>query len=364
MKRYETQIQEQWNKILPPDAEARKQAQEKWANCAHPLGSLGNLETMIAEIAALTGTAKIDISKKALLVFCADHGVVAQGVSQSESSVTTNILIGLAKGRTAVCKMAEIAGCQVIPVDVGVKEFAGMEGVAAQRIGNGTADFTQGAAMTREQAAQAIFVGMEQVRLQKEKGVSLLATGEAGIGNTTAAAAVASVLLGKYPQEMAGRGAGLSDAGLRRKIKAIETGIRRNQPDSRDALDVLAKVGGFDIAAMCGAFLGGALYGVPILMDGLISSVAALCAVRLCPLAEQAIFASHVSAEPSGALLLQALGKEPLITAGMRLGEGTGAVAAMPLLDMAAAVYEESYGFAECGIAAYVPQEENGCLHW
>lgn len=358
MKTYEMLIQEQWNQILPPVEEARKQAQKKWANCAHPLGSLGNLETVIAEIAALTGTAELNLSKKALLVFCADHGVVAQGVSQSESSVTTNILLGLAKGRTAVCKMAEIAGCEVIPVDVGVKDFAGMEGVLSHRVGNGTADFTQGAAMTREQAAQAIFIGMEQVRLQKEKGVSLLATGEAGIGNTTAATAVASVLLRRHPYQMTGRGAGLSEIGLRRKNRAITRGICGNEPDCKDVLDVLAKVGGFEIAAICGAFLGGAIYGIPVLMDGLISATAALCAVRLCPLAEKAIFASHVSAEPASAFLLQELGKQPLLTAGMRLGEGTGAVAVMPLLDMAAAVYADSYDFAECGIAAYVPQEE------
>ena len=357
MNHYESLIKEKLNSIPPVSKAARKQAQARWENCAHPLGSLGHLETVITEIAALTGKAEVDFSKKALLVFCADNGVVAQGVSQSDSSVTTNILCGLAKGQTAVCKMAEIAHCNVIPVDMGVKDFSGMEHVLSCRVGNGTADFTEGAAMTREQAAQAIFTGMELVRMQKGKGISLLATGEAGIGNTTTATSVACVLLEKEPSELAGRGAGLSDTGLKRKISAIERGILQNQPDRNDPLDVLTKVGGFDLAAMCGVFLGGAVYGVPVLMDGFISSVAALCAVRLCPLAKQAIFASHVSAEPAGELLLKELGKLPLLTAGMRLGEGTGAVAAMPLLDMALAVYRDSYTFSECGIDAYTPQE-------
>lgn len=358
MEYYEALIQEKLNSITPPSEEARKQAQARWVNCAHPLGSLGELEKAIVYIAALTGSAEIDLSKRAVLVFCADNGVVAQGVSQSDSSVTTNIVQGLAAGKTAVCKMAEVTKCEVIPVDMGVKDFPETEGVLSCRIGNGTADFTLGPAMTREQAAKAIWQGMELVRLQKEKGVSLLATGEAGIGNTATATAIACALLGKQAEELAGRGAGLSDAGLRRKVAAIETGLRINQPDSNDPIDALSKVGGFDLAAMCGAFLGGAVYGVPVLVDGFVSSVAALCAVRLCPAAEKAVFASHVSAEPAGKLLLGELGKKPLIDAGMRLGEGTGAVAAMPLLDMALAVYRDSYTFSECGIDPYTPQEE------
>lgn len=356
METYEALIKEKLKKMTSPAEDARKLAQERWANCAHPLGSLGQLETAITEIAALTGEAEIDLSQRAVLVFCADNGVVAQGVSQSESSVTANIVQGLATGKTAVCKMAEVARCQVIPIDMGVLDFPETEGVFSCRVGNGTGDFTLGPAMTREQAAQAIDCGMELVRQQEEKGIRLLATGEAGIGNTTTSSAVACALLGREVAELTGRGAGLSDGGLRRKVAAIEKGLSVNAPDENDPIDVLAKVGGFDIAAMCGAFLGGALYGIPVLMDGFISSVAALCAVELCPAAKKAIFASHASAEPAGKLLLETLGKKPLITAGMRLGEGTGAVAAMPLLDMALAVYRDSYTFSECGIEAYTPQ--------
>lgn len=362
MKKYEALIREKINSITPPSEAVRRQAQERWASCAHPLGSLGEWEKIIADIAALTGKAEIDLSRRAVLIFCADNGVTAQGVSQSESSVTANIVRGLAAGRTAVCKMAEKANCTVIPVDMGVKDFPKTEGVLSYRISNGTQDFTLCPAMEREQAAEAVWRGMELVRQQKEKGISLLATGEAGIGNTTTATAVTCVLLQKSAAEMTGRGAGLSDTGLKRKIAAVEKGIQRNLPNRADILDVLAKVGGYDIAAMCGAFLGGAVYGIPVLMDGFISSTAALCAVRLCPLAKKAVFASHISEEPAGRLLLEELGKTAVIDAKMRLGEGTGAVMAIPLLDMAVSVYLDSYTFSECGIAPYQPQGGVKCL--
>ena len=177
-----------------------------------------------------------------------------------------------------------------------------------------------------------------------------------GIGNTTTSSAVASVLLGRPVAEMTGRGAGLSDAGLQRKIDAIERGIARNHPDAADPLGVLAALGGFDIAGLCGVFLGGALERLPIVMDGFISGVAALCAVRLCPAAEKAVFASHVSSEPAAHIVLGALCKKPLITAELHLGEGTGAVASLPLWDMALAVYNGCYSFAEGGITPYTPQ--------
>ena len=201
-----------------------------------------------------------------------------------------------------------------------------------------------------------IAAGIALVRAQKQNGAQLLATGEMGIGNTTTSSAVASVLLGRPVAEMTGRGAGLSDAGLQRKIDAIERGIARNHPDAADPLGVLAALGGFDIAGLCGVFLGGALERLPIVMDGFISGVAALCAVRLCPAAEKAVFASHVSSEPAAHIVLDALCKKPLITAELHLGEGTGAVASLPLWDMALAVYNGCYSFAEGGITPYTPQ--------
>ena len=286
--------------ITPPDEAARAAAHAHWASLAKPLGGLGGLETTIEDAAALTGSAKLDISRRAVLVL----------------------------------------DCRIAP---------------------GTADFTLGPAMSRAEAVEAIGRGIRLVQEQKKAGVGLLATGEMGIGNTTTSSAVAAVLLGQPVEGMTGRGAGLSDEGLARKIDAIHRGIAKNQPDSADALDVLAKLGGFDIAGLCGVFLGGALEGVPVLADGFISCVAALCAVRLCPAAAKAVFASHCSTEPAAKLVLDALNKKALITAGLHLGEGTGAVAAIPLWDMALAVYDGCYSFEEGGIEAYTPQGGAGC---
>lgn len=341
--------------IAPPQQDARQAAQKHWASCAKPLGSLGLLEDAITEMAALTGRADVSLTPRTVLVLCADNGVVAQGVSQSGSEVTGIVARALAAGQSNVCRMAALANCRVLPVDMGIRDFPPEPGVYASRIGNGTADMTRGPAMSRAQAEQAILAGVELVRRQKEAGVRLLATGEMGIGNTTTATAVTCVLLDRSPQQLTGRGAGLSDAGLARKVDAIQKALACNRPDASDPVDVLAKVGGFDIAGLCGVFLGGARYRIPVLVDGAISAAAALCAVRLCPAASAAVFATHQSAEPAGALLLQALGKKPIITAEMRLGEGTGAVAAMPLLDMALAIYRGST-FADYGMQPYTPQ--------
>ena len=349
------ELEEILKDIEPENADARAAARRHWNSCAKPLGGLGLLETALEDIAALTGSADVNIRERAVLVLCADNGVVCQGISQSPSSVTAIVTENLAAGRTSVCRMAEVAGCRVVPVDMGVADFPGVPGVLSRRIGNGTADITVGPAMTRAQAEQAVLTGIELVREQAERGVRLLATGEMGIGNTTTSSAVASVLLDRPVEEMTGRGAGLSNEDLIRKAAVIRQALACNQPDRSDILDVLSKVGGFDIAGLCGIFLGGALYRVPVLIDGLISAVAALCALRLCPAAGKAMLASHVSAEPAGRLVLEALGKQPLITAGMHLGEGTGAVAAIPLLDMACAVYHGCYTFDDGGIEAYQP---------
>ncbi len=346
-------------RAVAPDAQegaAREAARRHWASVAKPLGSLGLLETALEDIAGLTLSEKIDISNRALLLLCADNGVVAQGVAQSDHTVTAAVTRNAALHRSSVCKMAQVADCRVVPVDMGVIDMPPMENLLDRRLGNGTGDITQGPAMSREQAERAVLTGVDLVREQKERGAGLLCTGEMGIGNTTTSSAVACVLLNRPAGELTGRGSGLSNAGLLRKIRAIETAVAVNRPDPADPLDVLAKVGGFDIAGMCGIFLGGALYRVPVLMDGLISTVSALCALRLCPGAGKAMLASHVSAEPAGRLILDMLGKKPLITAEMRLGEGTGAVAAIPLLDMALALYRDGATFEGTGIEAYQPQ--------
>ena len=317
----ETELKTLLSGITPPDEAARAAAHAHWAGLAKPLGGLGALETLLEDAAALTGSAALDVSRRAVLVLCSDNGVVAQGVSQTDQSVTRAVAENLAARRTSVCQMARTAHCDVVPVDMGMAGDP-VPGVADCRIAAGTADFTQGPAMTRAQAVEAVGRGIRLVQGQKA----------------------------------AGRGAGLSDEGLARKVDAICRGILRNEPDPTDPLDVLAKLGGFDLAGLCGVFLGGALEGVPVVMDGFISGVAALCAVRLCPAAAKAVFASHCSSEPAARLVLDALGKAPLLTAGLHLGEGTGAVASLPLWDMALAVYDHCYSFAEGGITPYTPQ--------
>ncbi len=332
------------------------EARARWDSLAKPLGSLGLLEDAVVQIAALTGSADIDLSRRTLLVLCADNGVVAQGVTQTDSSVTAAVARALGEGTSTVCHMARVADCRVLPVDVGILDFPGAPGVLDRRVRNGTADMTQGPAMSREECIRAIQTGMALVKEQKEAGVSILAAGEMGIGNTTTSSAAAAVLLGRPPVELVGRGAGLSDAGLVRKRAAVERAIQINRPDPADPVDVLSRVGGLDLAALCGVYLGGAKYRVPVLLDGFISTAAALCAVRLWPESAKALIASHVSAEPAGPLVLEALGKKPLITAEMRLGEGSGAVAALPLLDMALAVYHSGHTFGKMGMEPYTPQ--------
>ena len=351
----ESELKKLLSGITPPDETARAAAHAHWAGLAKPLGGLGQLETMLEDAAALTGSADLDFSRRAVAVLCADNGVVAQGVSQTGQEVTRAVAENLAMRRTSVCQMARTVNCDVVPVDMGIAGEP-VPGVRNCRIAAGTADFPLGPAMTRAQAVQAIGEGIALARELAEDGYRLIATGEMGIGNTTTSSAVAAVLLEQPVELMTGRGAGLSDEGLARKVDAICRGILVNEPNPEDPLDVLSKLGGFDIAGLTGVFLGGALAGVPVLMDGFISGVAALCAVRLCPAAAKAVFASHCSAEPAAKLVLEALGKAPLLTAGLHLGEGTGAVASIPLWDMALAVYGGCYSFTEGGIAPYTPQ--------
>ncbi len=342
---------QQLNKeIRPLDQQSMKEAKERWDYTAKPVGSLGILEDIIIRLAGISGKAYPAIDKRAVIVLCADNGVLAQGVAMTPPEITAVMTGFIAQHRSAVCIMAKQSNTDIITVDMGMFSRVNEPGLLDRRIADGTQDMTKGPAMSREQALKAINTGIELVRDCRDKGYQILATGEMGIGNTTTSSAIASVLLGKDPADMTGRGVGLSDEGLRNKIQAIKTAIRVNQPDPVDALDVLHKVGGFDIGAMCGVFLGGALYGIPVIVDGFISSVAALTAQRLCPAAGEYMIASHASAEPAAALVSQALGLKPVIHGEMRLGEGTGAVALLPLLDMALAVYRNLFTYGDIGM--------------
>lgn len=342
--------------VAPESKEAALASKKRWDSIAKPIGSLGLLEDSIIRIASLTGSDDVRLDKRAVFVFCSDNGVVAEGVTQTGPEVTLIVAENLTHGDTSVCRMASVAHADVVPVDIGMLTKSSNPKIIDCHIADGTKNIALGPAMTKEEAIKGILTGIDLVREYKEKGYGVIATGEMGIGNTTTSSAVAAVLLNKAVQDVTGRGAGLSDEGLIRKVNAIERAIAVNKPDPSDALDVLSKLGGFDIAGMVGAYLGGAIYRVPILIDGFISAVSALIAKRLCPNAACALFPTHVSAEPAGMMVLDALGLTPLITAGMRLGEGTGAVALLPLLDMALSVYAEMPSFDETGIEAYTPQ--------
>ena len=332
-----------------------QQAVERWNTLAKPLGSLGELETAIARIAALSGRPDVEIGQRALVVFCADNGVVAQGVSQSDHTVTEAVARALGEGRSTVSFMAEGLCCPVVPVDVGMSCEATPPGVQALRVRRGTEDMTIKPAMERDECLRVISVGFETANAAAARGCTLLLSGEMGIGNTTTSSAVLSVLLDESPERVAGKGAGLSQEGLDRKRKVIERAVSLHRPDASDPIDVLQKVGGLDLAALCGFYLGAAYSLTPVLLDGLISCTAALCAVRLCPAVKDALIASHCSQEPASALTLTALGLAPLISAGLRLGEGSGAVAALPLLDMALRVYHSKNTFHAIGIEPYRP---------
>ena len=341
----------EYSPIRPADRQAMAAAQARWNAIGKPVGSLGRMEQLLVQIAGVTGSPDIDLSKKCVVVCCADNGVLAQGVAQSTHDITTVIGRSLVRGTASVSAMAKAVGAEVFPVDVGMIDR--VPGMLDRRIGPGTGDISTGPAMTRSQAIAAIETGIELVRQRKAEGFKILATGEAGIGNTTTSSAVLSVLLRQSPETVTGRGSGLSDEGLARKVQAIRSAIEVNAPDPTDALDVLSKVGGFDLCAMTGLFLGGGIFRMPVIMDGLISGAAALCAVTLCETVRDYILPSHETAEPAGKLLLERLHMAPMIHGDLRLGEGTGAVALMALLELSAAVYNHAATFEQLQMEAY-----------
>lgn len=340
--------------------QAMGEARQRWDNIAKPPGSLGKIEQAIVKIAGIAGTSRPDLSKKAVVVLCADNGVVAQGVTQSDSVVTAIMADQFTKGMSSVCIMAKSIGADVFPVDIGIARSMDNPLLLDRKIRFGTGDIATGSAMTRDEAAKAVETGVVLAGELKAKGYGIIATGDMGIGNTTTSSAVASVLLCEPVEAMTGKGAGMDKEGLARKVHAIEKAIALNRPASSDALDVLAKVGGLDIAGMAGLFIGGAVHGIPVVIDGFISAVAALAACRIEPACRDFMLPSHVSAEPGARRVLEALGMDPLLDCGMRLGEGTGAVLGMAVLETGLAVYRDMVTFGDIDIGKYVHFTEDG----
>ncbi len=343
------------SKIRPADKEAMGLAAKRWDSIAKPLHSLGRLETAVIQIAGIQQSAQVDISKKALVIFCADNGVVEEGVTQTGQEVTAIVAENFLDDKTCTAIFAKDAGADLFPVDIGMA--VDTPRVEKQKTAYGTRNMTKEPAMTKEQAVQSVETGIKMAIRCKRQGYQILAAGEMGIGNTTTSSAVSAVLTGQPPERMTGRGAGLSSAGLERKTAAIQTAVKKHVPNPADPLDVLAKVGGFDIAGITGLCLGAAACRMPVVLDGFISQTAALAALRICPLAADYLLASHFPKEPAGSILLKALQKQPLLDCEMCLGEGSGAVLLFHLLDSAVHVYQQMSSFDEVAVEAYVPLE-------
>ncbi|MDD3794892.1 MAG: nicotinate-nucleotide--dimethylbenzimidazole phosphoribosyltransferase [Lachnospiraceae bacterium] len=346
-------LEEAISGIGPIDREKMEEAWKHWDSLCKPLRGLGRLEEMVVRLAGIQGTATPECSKRAVVIMGADNGVVEEGVSQTGSEVTAQVLENMGEKKSSVCVMSRILNADVIPVNIGMNTDGRHPAVRNLAVRHGTGNIAKGPAMSREECIQAIETGISVTGELKEQGYDLVLTGEMGIGNTTTSSACAAVLFQKEAEYVTGRGAGLSSDGLNHKIQVIKQAIRVNCPDPADPLDVIAKVGGLDIAGMVGCFLGAAYYHMPVFIDGLISGIAAYAAKILCPFAMEYMYASHCSAEPAGKMVLDELGLEPLLYAGMHLGEGTGAAAVLPLLDQALNVYYGLPSFSDGKVEDY-----------
>lgn len=340
--------------IVPTDKKYAELAQKHWDSIAKPLRSFGWLEVFWNRIAAVQKTEFPDISERAVVVMCADNGVVAEGVTQTDRSVTAVCTEAIACGRSNINVLADTFGAKVYAVDIGVAQELTCEKVISRKIAFGSDNIAAGPAMSKDNVKKAVSVGMDMVRELSEKGVKLIVTGEMGIGNTTPTSAISSVLLGLPPEKVTGRGAGLTSEGLLRKVEVIRRAIAVNSPYSDAPTELISKLGSFEIAGMTGLFLGGAVYGVTVIIDGVISAVSAVLASIFSPESVDYMLAGHVSAEPSGKLLLERLGLHAIIDGGLRLGEGTGGILLLPLLDGAASIYNRSHHFDGAGIERYV----------
>jgi nicotinate-nucleotide--dimethylbenzimidazole phosphoribosyltransferase len=317
-----------------------------------PRGSLGRLEEIACQLASIAGTPRLELPIKAIVVMGGDHGVAEEGVSAYPQEVTAQMLLNFARGGAAINVLARQAGAEVVLVDMGVKSpLPALPEIRSHRLAPGTDNFTHGPAMTRQHAIAAIEIGIGIAGELADRGVSLLGLGEMGIGNSTAASALTAALTGAAPEEVIGRGTGVDEAGLRRKLDAVKRGLAINRPASGDGLDALAKLGGFEIAGLCGVVLGAAARRVPVVVDGFICGAAALCAVRIAPACAGYLIASHRSVEAGHRIVLQSLQTRPLLDLELRLGEGTGAALAMGLIEASVRILREMATFEAAGVS-------------
>jgi nicotinate-nucleotide--dimethylbenzimidazole phosphoribosyltransferase len=334
------------------DAEAIRRAEERQSQLTKPAGSLGRLESLALQLAGITHRDRPRLGPATVVVMAADHGVTEEGVSAYPASVTGQMIANFLAGGAAINVIARVVRARVVVVDMGTFEPApGDEPLIRKRIGSGTANLARGPAMTRSQATASVEAGIEVAELLVDRRAGILCAGEMGIGNTTAASAIVAALSGRRAATVTGRGTGIDDQALERKVRVIESALRVNNPDPRDALDVLAKVGGFEIGGLAGLMLGAARRRIPVVVDGLISAAGALLAVGLCPAVKGYLVAGHRSVEPGHRAALESLGLEPVLDLGLRLGEGTGAALAIPILRAAAQTLMAMATFEEAAVS-------------
>src|SRR5690242_4627135 len=344
--------------VAPLDTEIMAAARARQEQLTKPAGSLGRLESLAIQIAGIIGQEQPVVANKAIVVMAADHGVTAEGVSAYPAEVTPQMVLNFLRGGAAINALAGVVGARVVVVDIGVAAPIEHPDLLSRKVVSGAANMGQGPAMSRAQAEDAIAVGIAVVESLAQDGIQIVATGEMGIGNTTAASAITAMMTGSTPTEVTGRGTGIDDAQLAHKIAVIERALAVNAPNRDDGLDVLAKVGGLEIAGLVGVILSCAAHRMPVVLDGFIAGSAALVAEKLCPQVCDYLIAGHVSVERGHRVLLEALRLAPLLDLDLRLGEGTGAALAMGIIDGALAAHRQMATFAEAGVSEREESEE------
>ncbi|HHU63321.1 MAG TPA: nicotinate-nucleotide--dimethylbenzimidazole phosphoribosyltransferase [Clostridiales bacterium] len=345
-------LEQTLTKITTVDREAARKAQQRLDSLTKPPGSLGVLEDIIITLASITGNAIPRVDKKVVIIMAGDHGVTDEGVSPYPKEVTPQMVLNFLSGGAAINVLTRHAGGEIVCCDIGVATDIDHPGLLVRKIRYGTDNIAKGPAMSRQQAVKAIETGITVARDQIAKGAQLLATGEMGIGNTTASSAILGVYSSKDIKDIVGRGTGLDDKGLEKKAMVIERALRVNNPDPSDPIDVLSKVGGLEIAGLTGVILGAAANKAPVVIDGFISSAAALLASKLKPQSVQYMIASHVSEEPGHKIMLDLIGLYPMLHMKMRLGEGTGAALGFHIIDAATKIQAEMATFQSAGVSS------------
>ena len=346
--------------ITEPDPEILKQSKAKWDGIAKPIDGLGSFEEIICRIAAVQGNVIPAVDRKAHIIMCADNGIFEEGVSQTSQKVTRDVAELMGQRKSSVGMMAEGYPIDMFVYDIGINSETTPEGVINAKVRKGTENFLKKPAMEETECLAAIETGIDAVKACKEKDYQIISTGEMGIANTTTSTALLCALKGLSPKDFTGKGAGLTDSGLKNKIQVIEKGIRLYREDNdqeitskESVFEIVRSLGGLDIAGLTGAFIGGAIYRIPIVIDGVISAVAALVAERLVPGCKDFMLASHMGSEQGMKVVLEELSLKPVIHADLALGEGTGAILLFPMLDMAMSLYRSGTSFGDTDIDQY-----------